>query len=154
MNAKRIFGIATLFIVLTNYLKLEKSMVQTVIHYFLHLGMPLIIAYLFFRNDYKRVYLILLATMLVDLDHLLATPIFSPNRCSINFHPLHTYYAMAGYVAMLFLPKPYRIIGLGLLLHMLTDLNDCVMTYLNCPQCLVESPTHEIVEWLAKAVKS
>ena len=129
-------------------------MVQTVTHYFLHLGMPLIIAYLFFRKDYKRVYLILLATMLVDLDHLLATPIFSPNRCSINFHPLHTYYAMAGYVVMLFLPKPYRIIGLGLLLHMLTDLNDCVMTYLNCPQCLVEAPALALVEWLAKAVKS
>ena len=106
-------------------------MIQTVIHYFLHFGMPLIIAYTFFRDDYKRVYLILLATMLVDLDHLLATPVFLPDRCSINFHPLHTYYAMAVYAAMLFLPKPYRIIGLGLLLHMLTDSNDCVMTYPN-----------------------
>ncbi|WP_313907287.1 DUF6122 family protein [Psychrobacter pacificensis] len=125
-------------------------MIQTVIHYFLHFGMPLIIAYTFFRNDYKRVYLILLATMLVDLDHLLATPIFSPNRCSINFHPLHTYYAMAVYAVMLFLPKPYRIIGLGLLLHTLTDLNDCVMTYLNCPQCLSEAPARELVEWLVR----
>jgi hypothetical protein len=53
-------------------------MIQTVIHYFLHFGMPLIIAYTFFRDDYKRVYLILLATMLVDLDHLLATPVFLP----------------------------------------------------------------------------
>ena len=106
-------------------------MIKTVIHYFLHFGMPLIIAYTFFRDDYKRVYLILLGTMLVDLDHLLATPVFLSDRCSINFHPLHTYYAMAVYAAMLFLPKPYRIIGLGLLLHMLTDSNDCVMTYLN-----------------------
>ncbi|MEO1852345.1 MAG: DUF6122 family protein, partial [Psychrobacter sp.] len=29
-------------------------MIQTVIHYFLHFGMPLIIAYTFFRDDYKR----------------------------------------------------------------------------------------------------
>ncbi|MGM8909782.1 DUF6122 family protein [Psychrobacter sp. 1U1] len=28
-------------------------MIQTVIHYFLHFGMPLIIAYTFFRDDYK-----------------------------------------------------------------------------------------------------
>ena len=129
-------------------------MIQTVIHYFLHFGMPLMVAYIFFFFFYKRVYLILLATMLVDLDHLLATPIFSPNRCSINFHPLHTYYAMAAYAAMLFLPKTYKIIGLGLLLHMLTDLNDCVMTYLNCPQCLNKASARELVKWLVTATNA
>ena len=129
-------------------------MIQTVIHYFLHFGMPLMVAYIFFRDDYKRVYLILLATMLVDLDHLLATPIFTPNRCSINFHPLHTYYAMSAYAAMLFLPKTYKIIGLGLLLHMLTDLNDCVMTYLNCPQCLNKASARELVKWLVTATNA
>ena len=131
----------------------KRSMTQTLIHYFFHFGMPLIVAYVFFRNDYKRVYLILLATMLVDLDHLLATPIFSPNRCSINFHPLHSYYAMAVYVAMLVLPKPYRVIGLGLLLHMLTDLNDCVMTYTQIPQALDDAPARELVIWLANRFK-
>ena len=30
------------------------------------------------------------ATMLVDLDHLLATPLYNPDRCSLGFHPLHT----------------------------------------------------------------
>ena len=128
-------------------------MTQTLIHYFFHFGMPLIVAYVFFRNDYKKVYLILLATMLVDLDHLLATPIFSPNRCSINFHPLHSYYAMAVYVAMLVLPKPYRVIGLGLLLHMLTDLNNCVMTYTQIPQALDDAPARELVIWLANRFK-
>ncbi|WAI87245.1 hypothetical protein SC65A3_00699 [Psychrobacter sp. SC65A.3] len=124
-------------------------MTQTLIHYFFHLGMPLIVAYVFFRNDYKKAYLILLVTMLVDLDHLLATPIFSPNRCSINFHPLHTYYAMAVYLSMLLLPKPYKIIGLGLLLHILTDLNDCVMTYSHIPQAFDNAPARELVIWLA-----
>ena len=131
----------------------KRPMMQTLIHYFFHFGMPLIVAYVFFRNDYKRVYLILLATMLVDLDHLLATPIFSPNRCSINFHPLHSYYAMAVYVAMLVLPKPYRVIGLGLLLHMLTDLNDCVMTYVQIPQALDDAPARELVIWFANRFK-
>ncbi|MBX4377542.1 hypothetical protein K4H02_21000, partial [Mycobacterium tuberculosis] len=80
--------------------------------------------------------------------------LFSPNSGvtpSINFHPLHTYYAMAAYAAMLFLPKTYKIIGLGLLLHMLTDLNDCVMTYLNCPQCLNKASARELVKWLVTA---
>lgn len=116
-------------------------MTQTLIHYFLHLGFPLIIALVFFRKDYKRAYLVMLATMLVDVDHLLASPIFVPDRCSINFHPLHTYVAMGLYVGLLFFKKPYRWIGAGLLWHMATDLNDCVLTYLECPECLVVALT-------------
>ena len=100
---------------------------QTFIHYSLHIVFPLFIALLFFRKDWKRVYLVFLATMMVDLDHLLADPVFDPNRCSINFHPLHTYYAMIAYAAMLFFPKPFNIIELGLLLHMLADGIDCLM---------------------------
>lgn len=57
---------------------------QAFVHYFLHFGFPLVIAYVFFKKDWKKAYLILLATMLVDLDHLLADPIFAANRCSIN----------------------------------------------------------------------
>jgi hypothetical protein len=59
---------------------------KTLTHYFLHLIFPGIIAFVFYRKDWKKVYLILLATMLVDLDHLLADPIFDPNRGSIGFH--------------------------------------------------------------------
>ena len=33
----------------------------------------------------------MMATMLVDLDHLFADPIYDPDRCSIGFHPLHQY---------------------------------------------------------------
>jgi len=101
--------------------------IRTVIHYFLHFGFPLIIAYVFSRKNWKKVYLILIATMLVDLDHLLADPIFQANRCSINFHPLHTYHAMIVYTILLFFRRPYNIIGIGLLLHMLTDFIDCQM---------------------------
>ena len=66
----------------------------------------------------------MLATMFVDVDHLVASPIFDPGRCSINFHPLHTYWAMTIYVGMLFFKKT-RIIAVGLLFHMLTDFIDC-----------------------------
>ncbi|MFT6827928.1 MAG: hypothetical protein ACI9Z3_000636 [Roseivirga sp.] len=100
---------------------------QSLIHYFLHFGFPLVIALVLFKKDWKKAYLILIATMLVDLDHLFANPIFDPNRCSINFHFLHTYYAMVLYVLLLFFKKPFRIIGIGLLFHMLTDYIDCWM---------------------------
>ena len=73
-----------------------------------------------------RVILILLAAILIDLDHLLATPVFDPQRCSINFHPLHTYWAMLVYVLFLFI-KPLRVVGLGLLIHLLADWIDCLM---------------------------
>ena len=113
---------------------------QAFVHYFLHFGFPLIIALVFFRKDWKKVYLILIATMLVDLDHLVANPIFESNRCSINFHPLHTYYAMIVYLILLFFRKPFNIIGIGLLFHMLTDLIDCLMMYSACKDCFVNSP--------------
>ncbi len=122
---------------------------QTFIHYFLHFGFPLIIALLFFRKDWKKVYLILIATMIVDLDHLLATPIFQANRCSINFHPLHTYYAMVIYLSLLFFRKPFYIIGIGLLLHMLTDCIDCMMIYSECKICLNDSPAIGLIRGLS-----
>ena len=99
-------------------------MLQTLVHYSLHLIIPGLIAYIFFRKEWKKAWLIMLATMLVDLDHLFATPIFDSGRCSINFHPLHTYWAMVVYVVMLFY-KNTRIIAVGLLFHMLTDYIDC-----------------------------
>jgi hypothetical protein len=123
---------------------------QTFTHYFLHFGFPLIIAFVFFRKDWKKVYIILIATMLVDLDHLLANPIFQSNRCSINFHPLHTYYAIAIYVALLFFRKPFNIIGIGLLFHMLTDFIDCLMTYSSCKSCLVDSPIFDLLKATSK----
>lgn len=64
-------------------------------------------------------------TMMVDLDHLLANPIYDPNRCSINFHPLHSYAAIIFYCIITAFPR-LRLIGLGLLLHMGIDFTDCI----------------------------
>ncbi|WP_298520277.1 DUF6122 family protein [uncultured Kordia sp.] len=101
-------------------------MLRFCIHYGLHFVFPLILALYFYRKKWKTVYLVFLLCMLIDLDHLLAMPIFDPNRCSINFHPLHTYYAIAVYAGMLFFTKT-RVLGIGLLLHILADSADCWM---------------------------
>ena len=122
-------------------------MIQTVIHYFLHLIFPGIIAWFFFREHWKKAYLIMLATMLVDLDHVFVCThmfpetggfqfvsishfyqcdlIFVHDRCSIGFHPLHSYLAIGIYILMLFV-KRLRWVALGLVLHMLTDFQDCL----------------------------
>src|SRR5687768_615887 len=96
------------------------------VHYFLHLLFPLLIAFLFYKKRWLRSYLILLSTMLVDLDHLFASPFFDPCRCSIGFHPLHSTIAIIVY-CLLLIDKRTRIIGVGLLLHMFTDGVDCLL---------------------------
>ncbi|NEU06953.1 hypothetical protein GZH53_01395 [Flavihumibacter sp. R14] len=104
---------------------------QQIIHYFLHFVFPVIVAFVFFGPKALRVAGIFLATMLVDADHLLATPIFEACRCSIGFHPLHSYPAIIIYFLCLFHPKT-RLIALGLLMHMATDQIDCIWNSTNC----------------------
>ena len=68
--------------------------------------------------------------MLVDVDHLLANPIYDPTRCSIGFHPLHSFYAIAVYVILSFVYKikTLQYIGIGLVIHMVLDSLDCQIT--------------------------
>ena len=93
-------------------------------HLALHFLAPLLIVFLFFRENWKLSYLVMMATMLVDLDHLLATPIYDASRCSIGFHPLHHYWFIALYLTMSFYPKT-RLIGVGLIIHVALDALDC-----------------------------
>jgi len=72
-------------------------------------------------------YFILVATMLVDIDHLLADPIYDPSRCSIGFHPLHQLWFIALYMVLCFIPAT-RLVGLGLTIHMALDSIDCQVT--------------------------
>lgn len=110
------------------------------IHIALHFIVPLVVALLFYRDSWRYTWLILVATMLVDLDHLLATPIYDPARCSIGSHPLHTWPAILVYVIAFVLPwmvkvgEPRRetvrlihLVGLGLLIHMGLDWLDCLI---------------------------
>ena len=96
------------------------------IHLAQHFLVPLGIAYGFYpRTESRKVFLILIATMLVDLDHLLADPVYDPQRCSIDFHPLHQFIPI-GIYGLMTIFKRLRLIGLGLLIHMLLDLGDCI----------------------------
>ncbi|GGE12344.1 DUF6122 family protein [Psychroflexus salis] len=105
-------------------------MFQPIIHYFLHFAAIAIIAYLYWPSNWKKAYLILLATMLVDVDHLWANPIFDPDRCSIGFHTFHSYPAIVVYLlgAVFVKQKILRLIFIGLLFHMFTDGVDCLLT--------------------------
>jgi len=100
-------------------------MLQPILHYGIHFLLPLLVAYIFFKSKWKYAYLIMIGTMLIDLDHLLATPIFDANRCSINFHPLHSYIAIAVYITLC-IPKKTRVLGLGLIIHIIADKVDCL----------------------------
>lgn len=114
-------------------------MLQSLVHYSLHFLVIGGIAYLYDKKNWKKYWLILLATMLVDLDHLVADPIFHPGRCSIGFHPLHSYYAIAAYIlGIIFIRhKILRLIFIGLLFHMLTDFIDCLWMFSVCNTCEV-----------------
>lgn len=69
----------------------------------------------------------MMATMLVDIDHLLADPIYAANRCSIGFHPLHEPVVFPVYIFLVVYPKT-RIVGIGLVIHMILDSVDCQVT--------------------------
>jgi hypothetical protein len=100
------------------------AVLQTITHYSLHFLVPGLLAWVLFKENWKTAWLIMVATMIVDADHLLAVPVFDPGRCSIGFHPLHSYYAIGAYFLFLFW-KPLRVVGVGLLFHMMTDYLDC-----------------------------
>lgn len=101
-------------------------MFRFLVHYGIHFLVPFMIALLFYRNQWFKITLILLAGILIDIDHIFANPIFDPNRCSIGFHPLHSSVAITSYVMLLFIKKT-RIVGLSLLIHILADSADCLL---------------------------
>lgn len=103
-------------------------MIKILLHYGIHLLVPVAVGYLFFKG--RRVYaiLILLGGIIIDIDHLLAIPVFDPHRCSIGFHPLHSYWAISVYVLLLFFQRT-RIFGIALLIHIIADLVDCLYPF-------------------------
>ena len=70
---------------------------------------------------------LMLVGMLIDLDHLWATPIYDGGRCSVGFHPLHTSLPILLYCVLLGFKKT-RLIGLGLVIHIMLDSIDCQVT--------------------------
>jgi len=103
---------------------MPEEIARHLVHYSLHLIAPLGLAYVFSRAEWRKNYFLMLLTMLVDIDHLWATPIFDPSRCSIGFHTFHTFYFFLCYLVLI-IPKKTRWVGIGLSLHMCTDALDC-----------------------------
>lgn len=95
------------------------------IHIALHFLVPLGVSLGFYRQLWLKAYLLMMSTMLIDIDHLLADPIYDPMRCSIGFHPLHTWLPIAIYTLALFHPKT-RLLGIGLCIHIVLDGLDCL----------------------------
>ena len=75
----------------------------SVIHLVMHAAAPGVVAALAFRPRWRAAWGGMLAMTIVDLDHLLADPIYDPERCSIGFHPLHSWPAIGVYAALLIL---------------------------------------------------
>lgn len=101
-------------------------MFRFLVHYGIHFLIPIAIGLLFFKKHQSKVIIVLLAGIVIDVDHLWADPIFDPERCSIGFHPLHSYWAIALYFGLLFFEKTW-IFGLALLIHILADVMDCFL---------------------------
>ena len=99
-------------------------MVRAVIHGILHIAVPGVAARLGWRKTWLRAWGIMVLCNLVDLDHLLADPLFDPNRCSIGFHPLHSWPAQVVWVGLALWPRT-RLVGVGVLIHMGLDAIDC-----------------------------
>lgn len=124
---------------------------RAIIHLGLHVAVPALVAWLWLSSSsrvelpgtgssgagvasmekrfdasmFLRAWLVLLLGWVIDLDHLLADPIYAPDRCSIGFHPLHTVPAIAVYGALT-VARPTRLFGIGLLIHIGLDLIDCL----------------------------
>ena len=97
-------------------------------HVILHFFVPFAVAKTVWREKWIRPFLIMILTIAVDLDHLLAEPIFDTNRCSIGTHPLNSWPTIGVYLAGLLSPH-LRIATLVLLIHMALDGIDCLWLY-------------------------
>lgn len=95
------------------------------LHIFLHVAVPVAVAALFFRKDFRHAALLMLAGFLIDIDHLAANPIVDPSRCSVGYHLLHSFWLIPVYVTLSLYPKT-RLIGLGLVIHIILDTVECV----------------------------
>ncbi len=101
---------------------------QLLLHYGGHWIAPFFIARLAAAGGWLRFAAVMLSANLIDLDHLLADPIFDSGRCSIGFHPMHGWVATFAYLAMLAIPRWWvRAFGIGALWHLAIDWGDCTM---------------------------
>ncbi len=97
-------------------------------HYAFHLLVPFLFGKMFWKEKWFKAGLIMVGSMVIDLDHLLADPIYDPVRCGLGVHPLHTVWAAAVYTGLLLLPSwKWRAVAVGCLWHLCTDGIDCLI---------------------------
>ena len=106
-------------------------MLGPILHIVLHFIIPVAVSSCWAKWTHSEwrgrgflLYGLMLLTMVIDVDHLLADPIYDPNRCSLGFHPLHTLFPIVFYF-VLCVWSAVRPIGIGLIVHMLLDSFDC-----------------------------
>ena len=109
-------------------MEIVSDVFRHIIHYSFHLLVPFVLAKLFWKGNWWKAGLIMVGTIVIDLDHLLADPIFDPGRCGIGFHPLHTLWAGIAYGGLLAVPSwKIRAVAIGCLWHLCTDAIDCLL---------------------------
>ncbi len=80
-----------------------------------------------FDADAQGIVLAVFASHLIDLDHLLADPIYDPARCSITTHPLHHPVMWVLYTGLIFFKnRRVRYFGVALVLHLVLDALWCI----------------------------
>ena len=100
-----------------------------IVHYSFHLLVPFVVAKIFWKENWWKAGLFMVGTMLIDLDHLFADPVYDPGRCSIGLHPLHTIWAGLFYCSLLAVPSwKWRAVSTGCVWHLFTDFIDCLLT--------------------------
>lgn len=95
------------------------------LHMVLHVAVPVAVAAFFYKPKFKRAALLMLAGILIDVDHVVAVPILDPERCSVGYHLLHSYWLIPAYIALAIYPRT-RLVGLGLVIHIVLDATACL----------------------------
>lgn len=96
-----------------------------ILHLVLHVMVPVSIAFLFYQGEFRKAALLMLAGILIDVDHVVADPIVNPDRCSVGYHFLHSYWLIPLYGLLAIFPKT-RLVGLGLVIHIVLDGMECL----------------------------
>lgn len=94
------------------------------LHLVLHVLVPALVTLIFYPRHSWAAFIRLMAGMVIDVDHIMADPFYDSERCSINYHLLHTPIPIIIYGALYFVPR-LRILSVGLIIHIILD-------YLNC----------------------
>jgi len=101
------------------------AMARPLLHLLLHLVLPAVVARWCWPGRWLRAWGVMMCAMLIDLDHLLASPVYDPDRCSLQAHVLHGPAPIALYLSMFAFPR-LRMLAAGLLVHLALDGSDCL----------------------------